>query len=98
MKSIDLGIVPVIWEDNLAQVAIEFAAYGVPVLTSNLGGAQELSRCEDFRFEAGNTKDLIAKLEKIVNDSGLPDKYFAEAMKLVTVKEHIDALLDYYSK
>ena len=98
MKSIDLGIVPVIWEDNLPQVAIEFAAYGVPVLTSNLGGAQELSRCEDFRFEAGNTKDLIAKLEKIVNDSSLPDKYFAEAMKLVTVKEHIDALLDYYSK
>ena len=96
MKQIDLGVIPVLWEDNLPQVAIEFTAYGVPVLSSDLGGARELSKCDGFVFEAGNEEDFIDKLKNIVTHSEMADEYFEGLMKPVTVEEHINNMFKYY--
>ena len=97
MSGIDLGIVPVVWEDNLPQVAIEFAAYGVPVLASNLGGAHELSKSEKFMFTAGDIDDFTEKLRSIVEAPKVIDEYFDKMMRLVTVEDHIDSLIESYS-
>ena len=96
MSKVDLGIVPVVWEDNLPQVAIEFAAYGVPVLASDLGGAHELSKSDKFIFKGGDIDDFTAKLIEIVNKPELLDEYFEKMMKLVTVQDHIDYLIRSY--
>ena len=95
-SEIDLGIVPVIWEDNLPQVAIEFVADGVPILCSNLGGAQELSNSKYFVYEAGNTKDFIEHLKYIINNRDTLQDYFNQVGKLTSMKEHINELQKYY--
>lgn len=96
MKNIDLGVVPVIWEDNLPQVAIEFAAYGVPVLSSNLGGAHELSTDSRFIFKANDQKDFLEKIENIILDNSMLNDYFKQSIHLNTVEEHIDMMLKCY--
>ncbi len=92
----NLGIVPVIWEDNLPQVAIEFNSYGVAVLTSNLGGANELSKSKYFKFEESNTTDFIDKLKYIIDNPNVIDDYFKKSMKLTTMEKHIAELEKYY--
>lgn len=66
-KGVNLGIVPVIWEDNLLQVAMEMKAMGIPVLASDRGGANELSSNAALKFKAENMKDFIIRLEYIKN-------------------------------
>lgn len=96
LKEVNLGVVPVIWEDNLPQVAIEYIANGVPVLCSNLGGAQELCPMNDFIFEANNKRDFINKLTNILNNKELLRMYFDNNIKLTTMEQHMEELLKYY--
>lgn len=98
LSNIDLGIVPVIWEDNLPQIAIEFIANGVPIITSDMGGAQELFNNNDFVFEAGNTDEFILKLENIIDNKEKLDEFFSKTNKLTSMDEHINALLNYYKE
>ena len=97
-KNIDLGIVPVIWEDNLPQVAIEYVAYGVPILCSDLGGAQELSEAKEFVFKAGDINDFQEKITNIINKRDLLKKYFDKKKKLTTMEEHINSLMEFYNE
>ncbi|MCI9143233.1 MAG: glycosyltransferase family 4 protein [Lachnospiraceae bacterium] len=96
LAHIHLGIVPVLWEDNLPQVAIEMKAYGVAVLCSNLGGAKELSPTEDFVFQAGNRRDFYRKLEKLVNHPNLLEAYFSGGREPLTTEEHFSQLINIY--
>ena len=92
----DLGIVPILWEDNLPQVAIEMAANGVPVLTGDLGGAKELSDSKEFVFESGNADEFEAKLKAIVETPNLTQKYWDGYHKLTTMDKHIQQLKEIY--
>ena len=94
MKDVNLGIVPPLWEDNLPQVAIEMIANGVPVLTSNNGGAHELNRYQEFVF---NTKEeLHDKLTKILHNRQLLNDYWQFSNQLTTMASHIDSMLNLY--
>lgn len=92
----DLSIVPVLWEDNLPQIAIESVAYGVPVLASSAGGASELSSCEMFRFEAGNAKEMNSKIMHFVENRDDLDEYWKHHNGLVTMSMHWNELRSYY--
>ena len=96
LKEVNLGIVCPLWEDNLPQVAIEMKAFGIAVLCSDKGGAQELSESKDFVFEAGNVDDFIAKLTKIINCEVTLESYYEKGMTLVTMDEHIKELKRIY--
>lgn len=96
LKQQDLGIVPVLWEDNFPQVAIEFAAFGVPVLASDLGGANELSKSNYFVFENGNVVSFIAKLQAIMDNPELTKDYWNKYKGLPTMEEHLEELKNYY--
>lgn len=96
LSNIDLGIVPVVWEDNLPQIAIEFIANGVPIITSDMGGAQELFDNDDFVFEAGNIDKFNLKLENIIDNKKKLDEFFTKTNKLTSMDEHINSLLKYY--
>ena len=96
LKGCNLSIVPVLWEDNLPQIAIESVAYGIPVLSSDLGGASELTDVDLFRFRGGDVEDF---LDKIIHFVDCPDDlnlYWRGHNGLVTMGEHVSALLDYY--
>lgn len=92
----NLSIVPVLWEDNLPQIAIESVAYGVPVLASSCGGASELTTSPLFRFEGGNSQDMLAKLIHFLEHPEDLDKYWEGHGGLKTMEQHWNELLPYY--
>lgn len=96
-KGVNLGVVPVLWEDNLPQVAIEFKAMGIPVFASNRGGPSELSGAEEFIFKSGDKEDFIRKLTAIIDNPGIFARYWDKQMKLITMAEHVNQLLSIYS-
>lgn len=98
LSRVNLGIVPVLWEDNLPQVAIEMVAFGVPILCSDLGGASELSGSPLFRFKAGDSEDLNARLIGFVEDPAMLNEYWKQHPKLTTMERHVEELYKYYGK
>lgn len=95
-KGCNLSLVPVLWEDNLPQIAIESVAYGVPVLTSSAGGASELCDCELFRFECGNSKDFCDKIIHFVDHPEDLKEYWNYHHGLMTMSRHWKELAEYY--
>lgn len=99
LANVNLGIVPVLWEDNLPQVALEFTAYGIPILTSDLGGAQEITMSNKFIFKAGDSDDFISKLSWIIlNKKSLLEFWPSETKKrlLISVDDHCEDLIKIY--
>lgn len=92
----NLSIVPVLWEDNLPQIAIESVAYGVPVLASSAGGASELCDNKLFRFECGNSHDMLQKIRHFVEKPEDLLQYWKDHHGLVTIKEHCAELSKFY--
>ena len=85
------------WEDNLPRVAIEQIAMGVPILTSNLGGASELfGRNPNYVFNAGNIDDFIKKLGEILDNPDLLNKFWENVRPLITMEEHAKKLSSLY--
>lgn len=91
-----LGIIPVVWEDNLPQVSIEITSFGVPILCSNLGGASELCNDENFKFEGSNTQDFLQKLITIVENRKKLLEFWDNYNKPTTMENHLKELFKYY--
>jgi glycosyltransferase involved in cell wall biosynthesis len=91
-----LGIVPVLWEDNLPQVALEMHCYGVPLLCSNLGGAAELANNPDFVFEASSIENFTQKLDRILNNGTTHEQYWKNARRPMGLEEHANRLIAEY--
>lgn len=97
IEGVHLGIVPVLWEDNLPQVAIEFSAMGIPVLASDRGGASELSDSSYFVFKSGDSDDFTRKIKGFQNAPGKwGGAYWLQKRRMPTVQEHCDMLLEMY--
>lgn len=92
LAGVDLGVIPVLWEDNLPQVAIECVASGVPILTSDRGGARELLDCPGLVFRAGSIRDFYGRLEAILDDPELLRTAFARRRPLLTPEQHYERL------
>ena len=95
-KGAHLSIVPVLWEDNLPQIAIESVAFGVPVLTSTAGGAKELCDSELFRFECADSDDMLKKIMHFVDYPEDLKEYWKHHHGLVTMKQHWEELSKVY--
>ncbi len=98
LNSVNLGVVPVLWEDNLPQVAIEMVALGVPILCSSFGGASELCKSELFKFNGADEKDFLEKLTNFVQNPELLQEYWQNHPDLMTMEKHCDLLFAIYSK
>jgi len=93
----NLGIIPVLWEDNLPQVAIEMTAFGVPVLASDLGGASELCDDGNFVFRGGDVDACIDKITYFVKYPEKLDDYWKHYKGLTKMKDHLEELMGYWS-
>ena len=93
----DLSIIPVLWEDNLPQVAIESVMYGVPILVSNLGGAQELVGGDlMFTFKHGDESDFMHKLCFFIYNKHSLSHFWKVNKYIPRMDEHIHELLVKY--
>lgn len=88
LRNVDLGIVPVLWEDNLPQIAIEMVANGVPVLSSDLGGASELCKSDLFKFIGGSSDDLRKHIIFFLEHREKLNEYWIHSSELVTMSAH----------
>ena len=96
LAEVDLGLVPVLWEDTAPQVALEMHARRIPLLTSDRGGARELGAFPGLVVPAGDAAALEAKLREIL-DAGLDlGPYWAGALPPTSPEAHVGALLDLY--
>ncbi len=98
LREVNLGVVPVLWEDNLPQVAIEMVACGVPILCSSFGGASELCQSELFRFEGANSEAFLTKLKALIQKPELLAEFWKHHPKLTTIKAHIEELTGIYGE
>lgn len=92
LKNVNLGVVPVLWEDNLPQVAIEMVALGVPILCSSFGGASELCKSNLFKFKGADERDFLDKLTYIVQNPECLKEYWLNHPSLTTMEQHINQL------
>lgn len=96
LSAVDLGVVPVLWEDNMPQVALEMHARHIPLLTSDKGGAQELALSRQFVFRAGDTRQFAARLNALLDGQVDPAPLWPTAQAPVDMETHIDSLLAVY--
>lgn len=94
LSDADCGVVPVMWEDNLPQVALEMHARRLPLLVSDRGGAQELSGAPGFVFRAGDAADFRARLAALIEGRTPLDAYWAQARAPTRMEDHVAALLE----
>ncbi len=80
----------------MPQVALEMMSHGVPLLTSDKGGAQELGGNADFVFPAGSRHGFAAKLARILSGKVDLADFWRDAMPLRSMEDHIAELLDLY--
>ncbi len=95
LEGVDVGMVPVQWEDNLPQVATEMVAHGVPLITSHRGGAKELGGDNpSFVFKASSNEALIEIWRQLADGELQPGDYWATAMNLTTMDDHLNRLME----
>ncbi len=70
LREIDVVIVPSVWYENAPLTILSTLAFGIPVITSNIGGMSEM--IEDgkngFTFQVGRPEDLAEKIQLIVDN------------------------------
>ncbi|MFN4154801.1 MAG: glycosyltransferase [Paracoccaceae bacterium] len=96
LADVGVGLLPVMWEDNLPQVAIEMHARRIPLLCSDLGGARELGNSPTFVFRAGDVAAFGDRIRAILSGEIGPQDYWRAAMEPETMGPHIDKLLALY--
>jgi len=96
LAGVDLGLVPVLWEDNLPQVGLEMHARHIPLLCSDRGGAQELGNCPDLVFRAGDAADFARALARVLDGALTPAQAFAQARPPRTMDEHATEMIGQY--
>ncbi len=96
LDRVRVGLVPVMWEDNLPQVAIEMHARHIPLMTASLGGAKELGNYPPMTFEGGNISQFHAIVSDLLSNTINLDAYWARARAPTSLDEHRDRLLTHY--
>ena len=96
LSAVDVGLIPVMWHDNLPQVAIEMHARHIPLLCADMGGAKELGRCPEMVFPAGDKAAFQARIETLLNGGIDLDAYWRGAMVPVGMRAHLEDLLTQY--
>ena len=77
LSEIDVLVVPSTWHENAPFVVLEARAAGLPVIASRFGGLSEVVRNEvdGELFEAGNSDDLARRLQRLVDEPALLERY-----------------------
>lgn len=73
LQNIDVVIVPSIWYENAPLTISTSLAYGIPVITSDVGGMSEMIKDghNGLTFRIGDSSDLSAKIDLIADNPDL---------------------------
>ncbi|MFZ4856694.1 MAG: glycosyltransferase [Desulfuromonadaceae bacterium] len=98
LKQIDIMVLPSICNDTAPQTIFESFSGGVPIIASNIGGFPDFidHDANGLLFEPGNSEDLAAKIDYILDN---PDRIYAykkNIPKLKTISENAAELIALY--
>lgn len=81
LPSVDVCVVPSIWQEGFGLVVIEAMAAGIPVIASKVGGMAEIidDGIDGFYIEPGDYLEIANIIEKIVDNTILRDRIVKKA-------------------
>lgn len=91
-----LGVVPVLWEDNLPQVALEMHLRGLALLTSDRGGAHEPGNCPALTFPAGDIAAFHQRLAAVLQGEITRADYGKGGAAPPDLQSHLRALRQHW--
>jgi glycosyltransferase involved in cell wall biosynthesis len=97
MGSLDVVVVPPVWEDNAPQTVFEALACGRPVIGAAIGGIPDFVEHgrNGLLFRAGDSEDLAAQLRRVMNREELLT--LAKGISpMKTMAEHAAELTGFY--
>lgn len=91
LPSVDICIVPSIWQEGFGLAVIEAMAAGKPVIASRVGGMAEIidNGIDGFYVEPGDYAGIADLIERLVDDRGLYEKTSMAAYEKVITKYDI---------
>lgn len=98
LSEIDVLVVPSIWWENAPLTVHEAFMASIPVITSNIGGMKELVHHEEngLLFEVGDSSDLASKMQMIIDNPDLLNKFQKNIEPVVPMDEHVRRLRELY--
>lgn len=96
LADVNLGVVCPLWEDNFPQVAMELVAHGIPIITSDRGGAQEIVNPNDMVVDVDDTKGFVELVSSISEGRMNIDSYWTRTININSIASHIDKLFSNY--
>lgn len=100
LSSIDIGLVPSLWEEVFGIVGIEFLSARAPVIGSNIGGIPEWLRDGEngFLTKAGDSQDLSGKMKMFVDSPELISRLQNAIAPWKSMETHAQEMLALYQK
>jgi len=100
LDQIDIMILPSICNDTAPQTIFESYSAGIPIIASNIGGFPDFVKdgANGYLFEPGSSKDLAAKMEKILENPSKIQVFSKNTPRLKTISENARELLDIYDQ
>jgi glycosyltransferase involved in cell wall biosynthesis len=100
LAGIDMLVMPSIWPEAYGLSILEAFANKVPVIATDIGGIPEIVHDEHngLLLKRGDVLDLKKKMERIINEPGLIQKFKKNIPQVRSVDEECNELLDIYKE
>ena len=100
LSTLDVLVVPSIWEENNPLAILEAFAAGVPVVASRIGGIPEIVShgTSGLLFEPGNVDDLARALDRFVTEPGLRERLRAGIPRVRSLEEATGETREIYAR
>jgi glycosyltransferase involved in cell wall biosynthesis len=100
LADIDILVMPSIWPEASGLSILEAFANKVPVIATDIGGIPEIVHDErnGLLFKRDDVLGLKQKMESVINEPGLIQKFRENIPRVKSVNEECDELLDIYRK
>ncbi len=89
LETIDMVVVPSIWYENAPLTITTSLAYGIPVITSDIGGMKEAIKDghNGLTFKAGDPADLSTRINALAENPGLLAEFRKKIQYPIRVEE-----------
>jgi len=100
LGSIDILVMPSICYENYPLSVLEAFANKVPIVATDIGGIPEIvhDNVNGLLFNRGDILGLKQKMERIINEPGLVQKFRENMPRVKSISEECDEHLDIYKK
>jgi len=100
LTGIDILVMPSIWYEAYGLSILEAFASKVPVIATDIGGIPEIVHDghNGLLFKRGDVLGLKQRMECVINEPGLIQKFRENIPRVKSVNEECDELLDIYKK